>query len=268
MFALAPELVPRIFGLFSFWFLISETGLWTQGAIRPVTGPARSTRLMWSCMWKGLDETGCKKIDCFQPGLAVTAVSLFSKIRRVLSNSEHVKTKKTLLAKKDWETWEKKTINNNTLVTTLGTLPEVFFSRVAGIFGVGRRKKPRAAKPHKTSLGSRSLKKKWGARVFSPIFLTSAWYARLQKPETAPEKSLTLRVFSNRFGEHTDDNGDHLRRGDHFRSGIICGNVHLKTELFPIPRTLIPYEKFLFTLAFTVFSLLYILFSVFYLIIV
>lgn len=65
---------------------------------------------------------------------------------------------------------------------------------------------------------------------------------RLQKPETAQEKSLAPRVFSNRFGEHTDDNGDHLRCGDHFRSGIICGNVHLKTELFPIPRTLIPYE--------------------------
>lgn len=74
-------------------------------------------------------------------------------------------------------------------MTTLGTLPEVFFSRVAGIFGVGRRKKPRAAKPHKTSLGSRSLKKKWGARVFSPIFLTSAWYAgyRNRKP---PKKNL------------------------------------------------------------------------------
>lgn len=147
-------------------------------------------------------------------------------------------------------------------MTTLGTLPEVFFSRVAGIFGVGRRKKPRAAKPHKTSLGSRSLKKKWGARVFSPIFLTSAWYAgyRNRKPH---QKNLWHPEYSV-----TDLVNTQTTMGITCGVGIIFGNVHLKTELIPIPRTLIPYEKFLFTLAFTVFSLLYILFSVFYLIIV
>ena len=49
--------------------------------------------------------------------------------------------------------------------------------------------KRRATASLKTSLGSRSLKKKWGARVLFPIFLTSAWYAgyRNRKP---PKKNL------------------------------------------------------------------------------
>ena len=54
-----------------------------------------------------------------------------------------------------------------------------FFSRAAGIFGVGRRPKPRVAKPRE--------------KLFARVTIKTR-----QKPETALEKSLAPRVDADR----------------------------------------------------------------------